>query len=587
MSLSKSRLQFLLIEHCLPVFIFLFLTLVLWHWYPWIAYSCIGTDAAFANGAQINFHFLNDQFSGNDRRLERLPSVLPGLLLFSLLPPVLAHQTAFLLTSTLISFLFFRVARKFGGYHTALFAALLLLFNPWIIGTTNSFYVNRELLVYSGLVLLFSVNSVEKNDDKIYLLLTGITTALAIFTHPISLVFLGYSPIFYLVSKCRTRKEFPQKLLRYLIFVGLGGLLCFSTLGLINKVLLGNGLNFLATQGGMASSIYSAYFREFYQVFSTSIPISFVVLGVMGAIIPLIFSKYYAPRTRTFSISFIAYTTLYSVGYYINTFLPETPILIVALWLGYYYPLLIPICLFAMTLPLFRRNSGSNLIWWTLIVLLLVLTSPKIFGLRYELFNTLEYILRSPFIMTYTGFIIALGAIGYVIGASLMYRGGRLVHGVSLVIVSMVIFNQSSERKGNCQENASFYQRMYDGNYILQDTDLKDPKNIIFWIADNGNPKIHREYYHIAWLWLHYRVINNFGDIQQSATSPLFSKLFEPGQEFVLMDYRKGLKERAEKLFCQKGVGFEQLNSSEIGTGVHKFTMFVGRTTIKNQCSSS
>lgn len=583
---SEIKINSLMVEHVLPCCCFLGFTLVFWFWFPWIAYSCIGTDAAFANGAQINYFELKEIFADGDRRLERLPSIIPGYIIFNIFSPVEAHEFLFLLTSTLIAYCFFRTARFFSSCWTSLLIGLLLLSTPWVIGTTNSFYVNRELLVYSGFALLLTLHASTKQKNEWYLAALGLTYALAAFTHPISIVFLGYSPIFYLITKRFPGDRLIPRGFHFCVWVMIGFTSTFLTLGSLNKFVLGNSFNFLATQSGLAGSIYANYFREFSFVFSHTIPLSFAFLGFSGALMPIIFRSKYETKVITFALSFLIYVAVYAAGYLANSFFPEAPILIIALWLGYYYPLMVPVCLFAMALPIFQRKEAGEVGVLFIICLLVMIVSPEIFGFRERLFSFIEHVFWPTFVSSYTGFMIFFGLICFLIAALMPAKKSSLSFALSLVLIVGTVFHQSSERKGSCHEDELFYGRIYEGNRIIKQANLQKPQDVIFWIADDGKPKQRREYYHIAWLWLHYRVINHFGDPTLAQENPLFLNLFVSGQEFVFLDHRKDLIGQARKIFCKRNVGFEILQYSEIGLNDNKFNMLIGRTQEAPNCNA-
>jgi hypothetical protein len=190
--------------------------------------------------------------------LERLPFLVPGYLLYRVLPPIAAnfvlHSAFFLLTC---SSLFYLVRRTLGG-NAAWLAVLFLGFHPVFLMAVGMDYVDGAALAYVSGALAASY-AAAVSGRAAFLALSGFLTACMLFCHALFLALVPIPWIFYLAARgaeTNQRIGFREFGHATLLF-GFGGLVLTLLGGAIN-VTLGGDFLFFKSQLHLGGSIVAA-----------------------------------------------------------------------------------------------------------------------------------------------------------------------------------------------------------------------------------------------------------------------------------------------------------------------------------------
>ena len=175
----------------------------------------------------------------------RLPWILPGALIYKLLPPLVAAYTLQLgvLYSSVLSL--YLILKRTIGQNTALFTALFMSLNYFFLAAVGSTYMDGAGLTYL-LLTLCMLTPKEGNPGRVMRVYwAGIFFSCAVYTQ---LFLLNYSPLllfyFFYITQYRSALSSTRNLC--LIILGcLSATLFFCT---VNYLLNGNFLFFLPNQ---------------------------------------------------------------------------------------------------------------------------------------------------------------------------------------------------------------------------------------------------------------------------------------------------------------------------------------------------
>jgi hypothetical protein len=171
----------------------------------------------------------------------RLPALLPGSVLYSVLPPLAANYADHLLFYCISTVSLFSVVKSFAGVRSGLIAVILMGYYCFFLQAVGWDYIDGAGNSYLLLALAFVTYAMRSSRQRTLLLLGGMFFGLAVFTN----LFLAiYSLVFALFVWTRREREGMRKFAFNLILVGLGLVIVTLALCIINFILVGDFLFF-------------------------------------------------------------------------------------------------------------------------------------------------------------------------------------------------------------------------------------------------------------------------------------------------------------------------------------------------------
>ncbi len=461
--------------------------------FPWIPFNCPGPDDLMALGAPLNFDHLK-YIIESDRRLDRLPSLLPTYLFYKLLDPMIAHhvQYFFYFYATLI--VFYLVINRLVSAEGSLLATIFFGVNLWSLGSYGSFWITRQIILYLLLGILCVLKGLQSEKKLWPYLGSGFFFSSTFFSHFATLPFLYPIPLLFLVGTL-IRKELTVK--SFFKFVGsflMGVALCFLFYGAINHIFFHRPFLFYLAQLTMSQSDYSNYLRTFGVVYGTP---SNNLIGFALAVSLFALARWRSiePQKKTISVWFVVSFALYAIFYYIDTFFPKSPIFSFVLWLYYYCRWIIPICAVAILAGLIPTNLNWK---WP----------------HFLMFYVGAVLSISPFVLKHLGRakifalipaettpLMLVGIFIALIGSFLFTKWNRSVALVLGLFLGTLGFVSSSEVSMNGFVDAGYYRRFYEANRFLQQQNARRP--IVTWLGVNRHEYgIWYEYKSFCKMWL-------------------------------------------------------------------------------------
>jgi len=171
----------------------------------------------------------------------RLPALLPGSLLHSVLPPLAANYVDHLLFYCISIVSLFFVVKSCAGVRSGLIAVILMGYYCFFLQAVGWDYIDGAGNTYLLSTLAFVTYSMKSSRPRTLLLLAGASFGLAVFTN----LFLAiFAPVFALFFWSAKKRESIKKFVVELIFVSSGFVIVTLALCLVNFIMVGDFLFF-------------------------------------------------------------------------------------------------------------------------------------------------------------------------------------------------------------------------------------------------------------------------------------------------------------------------------------------------------
>lgn len=165
----------------------------------------------------------------------RLSWILPGYLVHSLFPPLIANAVLHLTVHSVAVLSLFSILRWTVGLRGAYLTAMIFSFHPWLWCATGWDYVNGAAIAYYLLAMALLTHAALQPLRKRSLILAGMALAGAVYTHLFLLAFLPLLLFYYIgLTGAWDRKHFTRSISDLGIWLGAGFVALTFPLGAIN-----------------------------------------------------------------------------------------------------------------------------------------------------------------------------------------------------------------------------------------------------------------------------------------------------------------------------------------------------------------
>ena len=186
---AGANQQFRNLDNLLPytVAVCLLPLLVLWHQTDALFSPLWYTDPWFYLGYFRNLvNFKRDLFFGSYYG-SRMAWVLPGFVVHSVFPPLVANVVLHLTVQLTATLSFFAILRRLAGSRSAFLATMVFSVNPWLWAATGWDYPDGAGIAYSLLAMALLTHAADQPVRKWSLMLAGLAMSGMAYSH----IFLG------------------------------------------------------------------------------------------------------------------------------------------------------------------------------------------------------------------------------------------------------------------------------------------------------------------------------------------------------------------------------------------------------------
>jgi|GEM_PF-3357353 len=180
------------------------------------------------------------QLSSELYHATRLSVNLPGYLIYSLFPPLIARLVLFSLKAWVFSFALYSIISRYRGIWAALLLVALSLSSPFIIRSLSHELRDGFDLAYYMLSVALLFKALRTKRPAKWLFACGMAFASAVNSNILCIIFLPCLPLFYLCIEVKTKEERIKRALYGLFWVSFGFTTLMATLGLICMLLGGS-----------------------------------------------------------------------------------------------------------------------------------------------------------------------------------------------------------------------------------------------------------------------------------------------------------------------------------------------------------
>jgi hypothetical protein len=169
----------------------------------------------------------------------RLSWILPGYLLHSLFPPLVANAVLHLTVHSVAVLSLFSILRLTVGLRSAYLTAMVFSFHPWLWSATGWDHVTGAAIAYYLLAMALATHAALQPVRKFSLILAGMALAGAVYAHLFLVAFAPLLLFYYIGLKGEwDRRHFIRSISDLAIWLGIGFVALTFTLDAINYLLL-------------------------------------------------------------------------------------------------------------------------------------------------------------------------------------------------------------------------------------------------------------------------------------------------------------------------------------------------------------